>query len=106
MAQYCKVVEAVQWFGDVEVAGVCTRKDLPMCPGFSSQPHVHTLEGARLLKLGDWIITGVYGDRSICHPAVFADTYELVDDVQAAGDGWKSGTCSGCSLRGRFSPPG
>lgn len=39
-------------------------------------PHVHTLEGPLLVSDGDWIITGVKGERYPCKPDVFAMTYE------------------------------
>src|SRR3990167_7929067 len=50
------VVEAVQWFGEP-----CS---------------IETLEGTLFVSPGDWIITGVKGERSPCKPDIFAATYE------------------------------
>ena len=42
--------------------------------------HVHgwidTLEGGHVVCPGDWIITGVKGERYPCKPDIFAATYE------------------------------
>ncbi len=37
---------------------------------------VETLEGKHLALPGDWIITGVKGERYPCKPDIFAATYE------------------------------
>lgn len=43
--------------------------------------HVHgwidTLEGGHIVCPGDWIITGVKGERYSCKPDIFAATYEV-----------------------------
>lgn len=45
--------------------------------------HVHgwidTLEGGHIVCPGDWIITGVKGERYPCKPDIFAATYDPVD---------------------------
>lgn len=41
---------------------------------------VETLEGPLRVSNGDWIITGVKGERYPCKPDVFAQTYEPVGD--------------------------
>lgn len=41
---------------------------------------IHTLEGTMRADLGDWIITGVKGERYPCKPDVFEATYEPVDE--------------------------
>lgn len=41
-------------------------------------PAIKTLEGFHEISPGDWIITGVAGERYPCKPAIFAATYELV----------------------------
>jgi len=38
--------------------------------------HIKTLEGTMRADLGDWIITGVAGERYPCKPAIFEATYE------------------------------
>ena len=39
---------------------------------------IDTLEGKMLASPGDWIITGIYGEKYPCKPDVFEKTYELV----------------------------
>ena len=39
---------------------------------------IHTLEGAMVAAIGDWIIRGVMGELYPCKPDVFAATYEVV----------------------------
>lgn len=38
--------------------------------------YVKTLEGIMTGNIGDWIITGVEGEKYFCKPSVFAATYE------------------------------
>lgn len=40
---------------------------------------IETLEGTMVGEPGDWIITGVKGERYPCKPDIFAATYEPVD---------------------------
>ena len=40
--------------------------------------HIETLEGIKTAQVGDWIITGVKGERYPCKPDIFAATYEEV----------------------------
>jgi hypothetical protein len=37
---------------------------------------IHTLEGHHEVTEGDWIITGVKGEKYPCKPDIFAMTYE------------------------------
>jgi hypothetical protein len=39
-----------------------------------------TLEGTLLAQPGDWIITGVQGEKYPCKPDIFAATYEPVEE--------------------------
>lgn len=41
---------------------------------------VDTLEGRHRVTLGDWIITGVKGEKYPCKPDIFEMTYERVED--------------------------
>jgi hypothetical protein len=41
---------------------------------------VSTLEGYLTASIGDWIITGIKGERYPCKPDIFAATYEPVDE--------------------------
>ncbi len=41
--------------------------------------YISTLEGPLHVSRGDWIITGVKGERYPCKPDIFAATYEPVE---------------------------
>ena len=43
---------------------------------------IQTLEGIMHASVGDWIITGVKGEKYPCKPDVFARTYEPVVDEE------------------------
>jgi len=42
-------------------------------------PFISTLEGKMWISEGDWIITGVQGERYPIKPDIFEETYELVE---------------------------
>lgn len=48
--------------------------------GHLMQDHgkIKTLEGHHIVCPGDWIITGVKGERYPCKPDIFEETYERV----------------------------
>ncbi len=58
----------------------------PDCPGDRKCEHcadimhnhgwIETLEGGHIVCPGDWIITGVKGERYPCKPDIFEQTYE------------------------------
>lgn len=49
--------------------------------GFRSQIFfIHTLEGNMRVKPGDWIITGIAGEKYPCKPDIFEQTYEKVEE--------------------------
>jgi hypothetical protein len=71
------IIEAEQWFPGKRIDGVVLsgnpddlREQIPV---------VVTLEGAMRVSSGDWIITGVAGERYPCKPQIFEATYEAVD---------------------------
>lgn len=76
MAKYRKkpvIIEAIQWFPGMELEDVCE------VPNFGSVPAcglIDTLEGQMRVSSGDWIITGVKGEKYPCKPDIFAATYE------------------------------
>jgi hypothetical protein len=41
-------------------------------------PYIQTLEGRMHVTHGDWIITGVKGEKYPCKPDIFEATYEPV----------------------------
>jgi hypothetical protein len=79
MARFRKrpvVVEAEQFFEhSVDGWPLGVYKDSESTSGYA----IETLEG-RCLEVtpGDWIVTGVKGERYPCKPDVFAATYEAV----------------------------
>jgi hypothetical protein len=40
---------------------------------------INTLEGIMLGRKGDWLITGVNGEKYPCKPDIFEKTYEPVE---------------------------
>lgn len=82
MAKYRKkpiVIEAERCF-----AGQVIGKDAPegvyMDATSSTGFSIGTLEGKHEVTAGDWIITGVLGERYPCKPDVFDLTYERVEE--------------------------
>ena len=43
---------------------------------------IETLEGTMTASPGDWIITGVKGEKYACKPDIFEETYEEVQDQE------------------------
>ena len=41
---------------------------------------IETLEGPLIASPGDWIITGIKGEKYPCKPDIFEKTYEPVDE--------------------------
>jgi hypothetical protein len=69
-------IEAVQYLGDKLIPGICE------CDS-ASVIHCHTLEGFHVVSHGDWIITGVKGEKYPCKPDIFDMTYEPADQPGA-----------------------
>jgi len=95
--KYCKkpiVIDAEQWFAHKgtetpgaasdsahtynQRLGVCTLTHNGMQAGtvYVAGPHIHTLEGPLHVTDGDWVITGVDGEKYPCKPDIFRATYE------------------------------
>lgn len=74
------VIEAFQWQGE-EVPGLVR---IAVGKDELNQEHynlvIRTLEGTMYVTEGDWVITGVQGERYPCKPDIFAATYERVAD--------------------------
>ena len=45
------------------------------CPLY--QPYIQTLEGRHYISPGDYIVTGVRGERYPVKPEIFKETYEI-----------------------------
>lgn len=56
------------------------------CPHCRCTMHSHgwidTREGGHIVCPGDWIITGIQGEKYPCKPDIFVATYDLVDGKQ------------------------
>lgn len=74
-----KPVEIDAWRWDGQVATLDEFHG--PCITFNVHDHtltIHTLEGAMLADVGDWIIRGVKGELYPCKPDVFEAIYEVV----------------------------
>ena len=76
MAKFRKkpiVIEAEQWFPGVHIEGL-------EIGGYfgDSDVYIETLEGPMKVSPGDWIITGIKGEKYPCKSDVFEATYEEV----------------------------
>lgn len=95
MAKFIKKpipIEATQWFKHGDHPNVQVRSNVPehfnhKCEkcGHYTDEHgdIKTLEGkggAQEVCPGDWIITGIQGENYPCKPAIFAATYDLVEE--------------------------
>ena len=77
MSKYRKkpiVVEAVQFFPELTPWPNGVRG----AAGYSAW--IETLEGDMDVVRGDWIITGVKGEKYPCKPDIFEMTYEPVEE--------------------------
>ncbi len=79
MAKFRKkpvVIEAEQYQPGKAIPGVCTGECIGSGWEKESAPHIHTLEGDHTVSPGDWIITGVKGEKYPCKPDIFEATYD------------------------------
>ncbi len=75
--------------------GVVRRYRHPSVPGNKQCAHcfqtmhyhgwIDTLEGGHTVCPGDWVITGIKGERYACKPDIFQATYELVSSSPVRG---------------------
>ena len=70
------IVEAAQWWPGTTIPGVV---ETPYTDGAYEYPaKCETLEGWHGVSPGDFIITGIKGERYPCRPDIFDATYEPV----------------------------
>lgn len=97
------VIEATQWFQNGDHPGDCPpgyiqgREGVVVryfrnpdvagerqCKHCGIRMHVHgwidTKEGGHIVCPGDWVITGIAGERYPCKPDIFTATYDRIDD--------------------------
>ena len=65
---------AEQWFPGANIEGAYQ-------PEHCNYATIHTLDGVMTALPGDWIITGIMGEKYPCKPGVFEATYEPVEEV-------------------------
>lgn len=65
------VIEAVQWFPEKKIDGVYV---------IGLEGYIETLEGEMIVRPGDWIITGVKGEKYPCNPDIFEMIYEWLEE--------------------------
>jgi hypothetical protein len=71
------VIEAEQWFPGKKIEGVFTRLNHL---NVEVTPYIDTLEGRMYVSEGDWIITGINGEKYPCKPDIFEKTYDAVEE--------------------------
>jgi hypothetical protein len=77
-------IEAHQWFHHGDIDGITSYNTPPgfccaQCgEGREAHGFIDTLEDGHRVCPGDWIITGVKGERYPCKPDIFEATYEPV----------------------------
>jgi hypothetical protein len=70
-------IEAVQWFKDGDHPAVT--RFFAQDPEQKGYGWIKTLEGGHIVTPGDYIITGVKGEKYPCRPDIFEMTYEKVE---------------------------
>jgi len=90
MGKYRKkpvVIEAEQWDTYSHVEGVRITHNLPdnsrcgyCLDKLPNHGWITTLEGGYIVCPGDWIITGVKGEKYPCKPDIFDATYDRVEE--------------------------
>jgi len=73
-------VEAEQWFPGKEVEGVAVRGEVWEDGSHHTGAYIRTLEGFMQVSPGDYIITGVKGEKYPCKPDIFEMSYEQVEE--------------------------
>ena len=74
------VMDAEQWFPSKSIPGVYFHSDDDTAS--MSSGYIDTPEGTMRVNAGDWVITGVAGEKYLCKPDIFAKTYELVIEMR------------------------
>lgn len=74
------VIEAFQWNGEPSKV-VLPYYEIDSKGNWvpTNNGQINTLEGTMIVTPGDWIITGVNGERYPCKPDIFEKTYEPVE---------------------------
>ncbi|WP_201978698.1 hypothetical protein [Hymenobacter rubidus] len=82
-----QVVEAVQWFPGLAIAGVSD--EAPGHPGggwlLAMPPHAFLTSGRSRITLfaGDWVVTENSGRQHVCQDVLFRQQYQLLETKPA-----------------------
>ena len=60
---------------------------------------IETLEGVMHASPGDWIITGINGEKYPCKPDIFEKTYEPIDDTDSVKELQKALEAVACIVK-------
>lgn len=66
------VIEAEQWFPGKQVEGAKEWRE----PSGEVFAEVESLEGTLIATPGDWIITGIQGEKYVCRNDIFRASYD------------------------------
>jgi len=72
------VIEAEQWFPGKEIEGLSFDVSYGDSTYRPDLPRIKTLEGWMMVSEGDYIITGINGEKYPCKPDIFEKTYDPV----------------------------
>ena len=78
------VIDAEQWFPGRQVDGVVIQSAEFGLAFIRTSKRNKMLSRKRFVSPGDWIITGIKGEKHLCKPDVFEATYEVVEEVPHA----------------------
>ncbi len=83
MSKYRKkpvIIEAKQWFAPDWEGHYSKVPDRLGVYWSGDEFRIHTLKGGHKVTSGDWIITGIKGEKYPCKPDIFEMTYDLVEE--------------------------
>lgn len=71
----------VQSFSDKDSRVMSAMMDaLPIGADPKNYGYLETLDGGFVVRPGDWVITGIFGERYLCESTIFERTYERAPD--------------------------
>lgn len=71
------IIEAEQWFIGKNIQGVIYEPG-PISGLYLMPPYIKTFEGKMFVSEGDWIITGITGEKYAIKDEIFKLTYEEI----------------------------
>lgn len=68
-------IEAIQWFGQQEALDFLAAHQAPVAEE-RNMLILTTEDGPVQARIGDWVVRGPTGEFHVCHPDMFAATYD------------------------------